>query len=57
MKKIYIQPSIKEVMLMQEAQLMAGSGPNAGDQDNPGMGGGGGGSRSFEEFEDSEEYY
>ena len=42
---------------MQEAQLMAGSGPNAGDQDNPGMGGGGGGSRSFEEFEDSEEYY
>lgn len=56
MKKRYLKPSIKEIILPQEAQLMAGSGPNAGDQDNPGMGGGSG-SRSFEAFEDSEEYY
>ena len=58
MKKIYIQPSIKEVMLMEESQLMAGSGgPTAGDQSNPGMGGSGGGgsSRRFEAFDDDED--
>jgi hypothetical protein len=56
MKKIYIQPSIKEVMLMQETQLMAGSGPVADEQVNPGVGGGGG-SRSYQGFDDDEDYY
>jgi hypothetical protein len=53
MKKKYIQPSTKEVMLMQKTQLMAGSGgPGAGEQHNPGMGGG---SRLYRDFEDDEE--
>lgn len=59
MKKIYIQPSIKEVMLMEESQLMAGSGgPTAGDQSNPSMGGSGSRRyRSFDDDEDEEEDY
>lgn len=59
MKKIYIQPSIKEVMLMEESQLMAGSGgPTADGQHNPGMGGSGSRRyRSFDDDEDEEEDY
>ena len=59
MKKVYMKPALEDFMLEQRSQLLAGSGPGAGDQGNPGMSGGGG-SRSFEEFEefeDSEEYY
>ena len=55
MKKVYMKPALEDFILEQRSQLLAGSGPGAGDQGNPGMGGGG--SRSFEEFEDSEEYY
>ena len=36
MKKVYIAPDMKLFALM-PAQLMAGSGPGAGDQNNPGM--------------------
>ena len=57
MKKKYIQPSTKEVMLMQETRLMAGSGgPGADEQHNPGMGGGSRLYRDFDEDEEDEEF-
>ena len=59
MKKIYVTPACKEIMLKQHSQLLAGSGPGAGDQNNPGMGGGGGARRyrSFDDDEEDEEDY
>ena len=46
MKKVYMKPALEDFMLEQRSQLLAGSGPGAGDQGNPGMGGGSG-SRSY----------
>ena len=55
MKKIYVKPACREFVLEQHSQLLAGSGPGAKDQNNPGMGGGGGGSRRYRSFDDDED--
>lgn len=55
MKKKYLQPYLKVLMLKQHAQILAGSGPGANDQNNPGMGGGGGSSRRYRSFDDDED--
>jgi hypothetical protein len=53
MKKKYLQPYLKVLMLKQHAQILAGSGgPRSGDQNNPGMGGGS--SRRYRSFDDDE---
>ena len=58
MKKKYLQPYLKVLMLKQHAQILAGSGgPTAGDQNNPGVGGGSRRYRSFDDDEDEEEDY
>ncbi len=41
MKKEYVQPAIEVIRMKVQQQLMAGSGLNAGDQNNPGMPGSG----------------
>ena len=46
MKKTYFKPE-SELILMQPVQLLAGSGPAAGDMPNPGIG-----SRELFYFED-----
>ena len=46
MKKTYFKPE-SELILMQSVQLLAGSGPAAGDMPNPGIG-----SRELFDFED-----
>jgi hypothetical protein len=46
MKKTYFKPE-SELILMQPVQLLAGSGPAAGDMPNPGIG-----SRELFDFED-----
>lgn len=49
MKKTYFKPE-SEMILIQPVQLLAGSGPNAGDMPNPGIG-----SRELFDFEDIED--
>jgi hypothetical protein len=46
MKKTYFKPD-SELILIQPVQLLAGSGPAAGDMPNPGIG-----SRELFDFED-----
>lgn len=52
-----MKPALEDFMLEQRSQLLAGSGPGAGDQGNPGMGGGSG-SRSYGGFgvDDEEDF-
>ena len=38
LKKEYIQPSVEVIETKVQQHLLAGSGPGAGDQHNPGMG-------------------
>ena len=58
MKKIYVKPACREFVLEQHSQLLAGSGPGAKDQNNPGMGGSSSRRyRSFDDDEDEEEDY
>lgn len=55
MKKVYIAPYMK-LFALKPARLMAGSGPNADDQNNPVVGGGG--ARIFaDEFDDFEDEF
>ncbi len=51
MKKTYIKPE-SDLILFNSFQLLAGSGPNANDQENPGLGGGG--AREFFDFDEFE---
>ena len=51
MKKTYIQPTVEVFMTVTQYQLLAGSGPGAGDQIDPGLGGGG--ARELFDFEDA----
>lgn len=50
MKKTYIQPTMEVFKTVTRYQLLAGSGPGAGDQTDPGLEGGS--AREFFDFED-----
>ena len=49
MKKTYIQPTMEVFMTVTRYQLLAGSGPGAGDQVDPGL------SRDLFDFEDTDD--